>query len=847
MLVRNSNVLNQHDRKLALSFGALVLMLMLVASGAASYLFFQLKQKQEDRLSGMIAVILGESISRVSFSGKYHARLFVEEMKSRVPELAFISVETKDGIILAHSDSAKNDEFMTDPAGVDLRILSLKTGSPAAGEHIHDGKTIKEVVLPYRGGPDAEVIGVVHTGINIDEVHKEQQANLYRLLILVAALTAAAIWGVLILSHHFGSVVRALATQLQGILNHAPVAIGISDRTGRILAFSVGFERLFGHPTAKQTQIQFFAERLSDSNVKRLAESDLKVFESGVPCEQELEVDIQGRLCTWNVSKFPIARDNGGQTTLICAFIHDITERKQAERSLSQNEARLRTLVQTIPDLIWLKDADGVYLSCNTRFERLYGASEKDIVGKTDYDFVDRELADFFLEHDRMAMAAGRPSANEEWLTFADDGYRGLFDTIKTPMCDADGKLIGVLGISRDITERKQAEGERLKLEGRLLQSYKMEAIGSLAGGIAHDFNNILSAVLGFAELAKMKLNVGRNIEYELDEILNAGIRARDLVKQILTFSRHAGIKRDPLELAPLIKETLKFLRASLPVTIDIKQNLSVSGSMTIADPTQVHQIIMNLCTNAAHAMKEKGGILAVRLSEVELDDEAELDQKGLKQGRYLHLAVSDTGCGIPKEIVNRIFDPFFTTKERGEGTGMGLSVVHGIVRDMGGSIAVSSEPGKGTAFHVLFPKYEGELYVAHSSHIATRTGSGTILFVDDEEGVIASGSGILEQLGYQVVTAISPLEALELFRAMPDAFNLVLTDMTMPKMTGLELSEQILKIRPDIPIVLCTGFNLGISPERIRDAGIKELVMKPMIASELANAIFTALNPDKV
>ncbi|MBI5590334.1 MAG: PAS domain-containing protein [Deltaproteobacteria bacterium] len=973
MLMRDSNVLNQHDRKLALSFGAVVLILVLAASGAASYLFSQLKQKQEDRLSGVIAVILGESISRVSFSGKYHARLFVEEMKSRVPELAFISVENKDGLILAHSDPAKNDETMSDTEDVDLRIQSLKTGSPVAGEHIRDGKTIKEVVLPYRGGPDAGVIGVVHTGINFDEVRREQRVNLFKLLILVAVLTAAAIWVILILSHHFGSTVRALATQLQGILNHAPVAIGISDRIGRIIGFSVGFEHLFGRPTARQTQMQLFAERLSDANVKRLAETDRKVFENGVPCEQELQVDIQGRLCTWNVSKFPIARDDDGKTTLICAFIHDITERKQAERSLAENEARLRTLVQTIPDLIWLKDTDGVYLTCNTRFERLYGARETDIVGKTDYDFVGKELADFFREHDRMAMAAGKSSANEEWLTFADDGYHGLFDTIKTPMCDVDGKLIGVLGISRDITERKRdeerlknqmeflttlldtipspvfykdvsrrylgcnrafeefwgmsresivgksahdmgpeeiaekyeamdnelfehgghqtyewkvrsadgsekdvifnkatfpdagghiaglvgvilditerkhVEEERIRLEGRLLQSYKMEAIGSLAGGIAHDFNNILSAVLGFVELAKMKLKDNRSVENEMNQILSAGIRARDLVKQILAFSRQTGIKREPLVLAPLIKESMKFLRASLPVTIDIRQDISVSGSMTIADPTQIHQVIMNLCTNAAYAMKEKGGTLAIRLAEVELDDEAEQELKGLKQGPYLQLTVADTGCGIPKEIINRIFDPFFTTKGRGEGTGMGLSVVHGIVREMGGAISAYSEPGKGTTFQVLFPRYEGESSGADSAHTATRTGSGTILFVDDEEGVIVSSRGILEQLGYKVVSTSSPLEALEIFRSRPGEFNLVLTDMTMPKMTGLELSEQLLKIRSDIPIVLCTGFNLGISPEKIRDVGIKELVMKPMIASELANAVYTALAPDNV
>jgi PAS domain S-box-containing protein len=345
MLKRGSNILSEHDYKLALSFGALVLILMLTVSGAASYLFSQQNHEQEDRLSGVIAVILGESISRVSFSSKYQARLFVEDMKSRVPELAFISVETKDGLILAHSDPRKNNGFMSDPADADLRILSLKSGSAVGEEQIRDGKTVMQVVLPFRGGPDDEVIGLVRTGINFDEVRKEQRVNFIMLLILVVALTAAAIWAVLILSHHFGSTVRTLATQLQGILDHAPTAICICDRTGRILAYSEEFGILFGSPAANQTSAQLFAARLSASNIERLAETDRKVFESGVPCEQELQVDIQGRFCTWSVSKFSIARDNDGKTTLICAFIHDISERKQAEAEIRKLNQELEQRV----------------------------------------------------------------------------------------------------------------------------------------------------------------------------------------------------------------------------------------------------------------------------------------------------------------------------------------------------------------------------------------------------------------------------------------------------------------------------------------------------------------------
>ncbi|HLZ19581.1 MAG TPA: PAS domain S-box protein, partial [Smithellaceae bacterium] len=771
----------------------------------------------------------------------------------------------------------------------------------------------------------------------------------------------------------------------------------------------------------------------------------------------------------------------------------DITERKKMERSLVESETRLRTLLQTIPDLIWLKDADGVYLSCNRMFERFFGAGEADIVGKTDYDFVGKTLADFFRAHDRKAIEAGKPCSNEEWLTFREGGYHGLFDTIKTPMYDDEGKLIGVLGISHDITksrlsekllseseeryrlitdnitdiilttdisgaytfispshkrvlargeevlgrsifehihpedlpgtiaifdkamhsgdiaraeyryshpsrgyiwlesegmlvniqgtlsaiivsrditsrkqaeeslreseerfrqlfesmvsgfalhevicdeqgapkdyrflkvnpafeeltglkgeavigrtvreimpdiesswidtfgrvaltgtpvhfenfsrtlnksfevsaysprpgqfaavflditERKRTEEERQRLQVQLSQAQKMESIGTLAGGIAHDFNNILSSVLGFTELAKLKAEKGKDIINELDVVMKAGIRARDLVKQILMFSRQAEIKRMPMDIAPLIKETLKFLRASLPATIEFRQDIAVSESLVMADPVQIHQILMNLCTNAAHAMKEKGGLINLRLHEMEITDQTELDSKGLKRGRYLLLSVSDTGCGIPGEIINRIFDPFFTTKERGEGTGMGLSVVHGIVKDMEGAISVYSEPGRGTTFNILIPRCDGARVEATDLNSPMKTGSARILFVDDEEGVIVSGRGILEQLGYQITATTSPQEALALFTSAPDRFDLVLTDMTMPGMTGLTLSERLRKIRPDIPIVLSTGFSLGISQERIRDAGIREMVMKPMVASELSGAVYRALIP---
>ena len=721
-------------------------------------------------------------------------------------------------------------------AGEEAADIPVNTKSDAL--FMFDYKVMKRFGIPLSALPDNSI--VINKPGSIFDEHLEVILTAAAVIFLLCLIIA------LFMSHTLRlrkaqETLRQSQDKYRELVENLSDGIYSLDTMGKILYVSPVLERILGYRSEDVIK-RHFSEFVHPDDLSSLTSAFQDVLKGNLYTNEVRLIGKSGEIFWVRTSNRPLMQD--GRVSIITGTLTDITERKRMERSIAENEARLRTLVQTIPDLIWLKDVDGVYLVCNKRVELFFGARDADIIGKTDYDFIDRELADSFREHDCKAMTAGKPSANEEWLTFADDGYQGLFDTIKTPMYDAEGKLTGVLGISRDITKRKQAEEERKNLEERLQQSCKMEAIGTLAGGIAHDFNNILSAVLGFAELAKMKLEDRKYIEKALGEILKAGIRARDLVKQILTFSRQTGIKREPMELVPLIKETMKFLRASLPVTIDINQNLSVSDSMIIADPIQIHQVIMNLSTNAAYAMKEKGGMLDIRLAEVELADEAELDFKGLKRGRYLQLTVADTGSGIPKEIINRIFDPFFTTKERGEGTGMGLSVVHGIVKDLGGAISVYSEPGNGTTFRALFPKYEGESLVVDSQNIATRTGSGRILFVDDEEGVIGSGRGILEQLGYKVVSTTNPLEALEIFRSRPDEFDLVLTDMTMHKMTGLELSEQLLKIRPDIPIVLCTGFSLGITAERIKDVGIKKLVMKPMIANELANAIYSVLKP---
>ena len=301
------------------------------------------------------------------------------------------------------------------------------------------------------------------------------------------------------------------------------------------------------------------------------------------------------------------------------------------------------------------------------------------------------------------------------------------------------------------------------------------------------------------------------------------------------------------MDIVPLIKETVKFIRASLPATIEIRHDLRLERAMILADPVQIHQILMNLSSNAAYAMQTRGGVLSIRLNGMEIRPGDGLQQQGLHPGRYVSLKVSDTGQGIPKAIVDSIFDPFFTTKPRGEGTGMGLSVIHGIVKDMQGAVSVYSEPEQGATFTILLPMTDAQdgMGVPDETEINSRPRGGRILFVDDERAVLAAGSGLLERFGYEVVTVDSPLEALQIFTAHPEEFDCVLTDLTMPKMSGIDLAERLTLIRPDIPIVLSTGLSLGLSEDRISRAGIREMVMKPMIAAELEAAIINAMNPE--
>ena len=401
------------------------------------------------------------------------------------------------------------------------------------------------------------------------------------------------------------------------------------------------------------------------------------------------------------------------------------------------------------------------------------------------------------------------------------------------PQDPSKGQLVTV----SDISEYK-------RLEAQLQQAQKMEAIGTLAGGIAHDFNNILGAIIGYAELAKMKAPKESAVVADLNQVIKSGNRAADLVHQILTVSRRHKKERQPMQLKYIVKDALKMLRATLPSTIEIKDVSGKDAGVINADPTQMHQVIMNICTNAGHAMQENGGVLEVGIGKVQVGAEDSGSRYfDLPSGSYLRLTVSDTGHGIPRHVMDKIFDPYFTTKDTGEGTGLGLSVAQGIVKAHGGTITVYSEPGKETTFHVYLPLILMEEREEKEPEGPLPTGSERILFIDDEHALIEIGSQMLERLGYEVVTRQGSVEALELFRAEPDKFDLVITDMTMPHMTGDKLARELMKIRPDIPVILCTGHSKLVSEAKAKDMGIRAFVMKPILKRTLAEAVRKALD----
>jgi PAS domain S-box-containing protein len=527
-------------------------------------------------------------------------------------------------------------------------------------------------------------------------------------------------------------------------------------------------------------------------------------------------------------------RDDDGKVVGFISAITDITERKRLEESIKTSEIKYRDLFENANDAIFIIDKNLNYIDANKKAEELFGYTKEEILQINIADVIPSG------QSDRSDNTFRKLHTDGEYEKFigkikTKDG-RWLDIEVNSSAIIENGQVIGSRDIVRDITHR-------LQLETQLRQSQKMEAIGTLAGGIAHDFNNILTAVLGYTELVKIDLPPNNPTTANLDEVIKAAIRAKELVQHILTFSRKTDQERGPIQIHIIIKEALKLLRASIPTTIAIKQHIDPNSGTILGNPTQIHQVLMNLCTNASHAMEETGGTIAVELTDVELESELFTAETVLPPGHYVKLSISDTGPGIEADLHERIFEPYFTTKEVGKGSGLGLAVVHGIIKAHVGAIEFESAPGHGTSFHLYFPMIDSEITTSSKKNEPLPTGNEKILIVDDEKTVVNLEKRILGHLGYEVIAASSSKEALEIFQNAPSSFALVITDHTMPLMTGAELSKKLLKIRPDIPIILCTGYSSLMDEKKATAIGIKAFAMKPLKTDELAKIVRDVLD----
>ena len=624
---------------------------------------------------------------------------------------------------------------------------------------------------------------------------------------------------------------RSLANNLNvGIYRNS---VGIK---GKFIEANPAIVKMFGFDSREE----FLKVSVSDlyKNPIDRSEYNAKILKEGAVRNEILQLQKKDGTSFIGSVSAVVVKDEKDEIKYYDGIIEDISERMRAEAAVRESEEKYRTVLEANPDPVVLYDIKGQVIYFNPAFTRVFGWTLAERSGKKMDVFVPEEA---WQETKMMIekVVAGERFSGIETCRFNKKGNIIPVSISGATYKDQNGKPIGCVINLRDISYQK-------KMEAQLQHAQKMEAIGTLAGGIAHDFNNMLVPLVGFAEMLKNDLPVDSPLQGHVDGIFHAYLRLKDLVKQILAFSRQSDQDLKPIKLQTIVKEVIKLLRSSIPTTIDIRQNIDPDCGVVIADPTQVHQIVMNLATNAYHAMEETGGGLKVTLKQVQLDTDQALLSK-LVPGEYALLTVSDTGVGIEKDVMDKIFDPYFTTKEIGKGTGLGLSVVQGIVKSGNGDIRITSKPGKGTEIHVYLPILERQVNDMRTDRSQPiQGGTENILLVDDEEVVVRIEQQMLERLGFRVTVRTGSVDALEAFKANADVFDLVVTDMTMPNMTGVQLAAEIKKIRPDIPVILCTGFSYQINEEKSKALGIQGFVMKPVLLKDLAKTIRKVLdNPE--
>ncbi|MBA4367267.1 MAG: hypothetical protein C0403_06470 [Desulfobacterium sp.] len=614
------------------------------------------------------------------------------------------------------------------------------------------------------------------------------------------------------------------------------------DLAGNMVFCNDSMSKLTGFPKEKLLGMNN-RNYMDDETAYKVYKTFNEVYRTGKPNKGiDWKLSRPDGTKKWIETSVTLLYDSDNQPAGFRGVVRDISERKTAEESLQKSKNRYQAIVEDMPSMICHIRTDFILTFANDNYCRSFHTTPDKLIGQSLENFIPKEEWVKVKNH-FLSLSIQNPMKTHIRETVLQTGEIRWKEWTDRALFNERGELTEYQTLGRDITDQKLAAQEKEALEKQLRHSQKMESIGTLTGGIAHDFNNILSIILGNTEIAMDDVPEWNPARKNLAEIRNATLRAKDVIQQLLSFTRKAEHQLKPLKIDLVIEETLTLLRASIPPNITIRKTVHEPIGMVMANPTQIHQIILNLCTNAVHAMENRKGMLDIELSNTFIDKPDLKNDPGLSAGNYVLLEVRDNGEGIDEGVIEKIFDPYFTTKEIGKGNGMGLSIVHGIVKNHSGDIKVISRINEGTSFRILFPIVNGEYEKEKKSSYEIPKGNSTILFVDDEELIVQITQKQLERLGYHVEAETDPLRALDRFTAEPDLFDLLITDMTMPQMTGEELVQEIKKIKPGIPVIICTGYNDKITEAISKKIGAGGLLMKPFGINELAVMIRNVLD----